>query len=72
MHSKDESIRMRKARGEEVQQLFHSCYLLRNSMFHFLNNILGYMMVSIESSWDRFSQSLNGAPTFDEVLRLHR
>ena len=72
MHSKDESIRMRKARGKQVQHLFHSCYILRNSMFHFLNNLLSYMMVSIQSSWGRFDQALEKVLTFDDVLQVHR
>ena len=47
MHSRNESIRMRKARSEDVAFLFHSCYILRNSMNHFLNSLFSYLMVSI-------------------------
>ena len=54
LHSKDEALRTRRAKVEEVGELFMLCYLLRNTMNHFLTNLHGYIMVSIESSWDKF------------------
>ena len=72
MHSRNESIQMRKARSEDVAFLFHSCYILRNSMNHFLNSLFSYLMVSIETSWDKFCEALDEALTFDDILKLHR
>jgi hypothetical protein len=72
MHSRNESIRKRKVRSGDIQVLFHTCYLQRNAMYHFLNSLYSYLMVSIETSWDRFSEALDHAPTFDHILKLHR
>ena len=66
MHSRNENIKMRKVRGEEVSSLFHLCYILRNSMNHFLNSLFSYLMVSIETSWERFCLALETA----QSLRL--
>lgn len=72
MHSRNENIKMRKVRGEDVSSLFHLCYILRNSMNHFLNSLFSYLMVSIETSWERFCLALETAHSFDEILRIHR
>jgi hypothetical protein len=72
MQSKDEALRLRRSRGREVDRLFQTCYMLRNAMNHFLTNLHSYLMIAMESSWDRFSQALDQAPTFDHVLKLHR
>ncbi|MCB0370646.1 MAG: hypothetical protein KDD45_14785 [Bdellovibrionales bacterium] len=63
---------MRKARSEEVSGLFHNCYLLRHAMYHFLNSLFSYLMVSIDTSWEKFCEALDKAPTFDHILKIHR
>jgi len=35
--------------------IIHECNLIRHSMTHFLNNLYGYLMISIESVWNNFS-----------------
>ena len=39
-------------------------------MFHFVNNLHGYLMVSIESAWNIFSEQLGKAKSLDQILQL--
>jgi uncharacterized protein with HEPN domain len=39
-------------------------------MFHFINNLHGYLMISIESAWNIFTEQLDKAKSLDEILQL--
>jgi hypothetical protein len=39
-------------------------------MFHFISNLIGYLMISIESAWNVFWEELNRAKSFDQILKL--
>lgn len=39
--------------------ILHECSLIRNSMTHFLNNLYGYLMISIESAWNNFKNKID-------------
>ena len=37
-------------------------------MSHFVNNLYGYLMISIESAWGNFQSKIEQAASFDEIL----
>ena len=41
-------------------------------MFHFINTFYGYLMIAIESAWDKFSLSLEKSQSLDEIIKEHR
>ena len=51
--------------------ILHECNLIRHQMTHFLNNLYGYLMISIESAWNGFSEKIKEAESFDEILSTH-
>jgi hypothetical protein len=51
-------------------EILHECQILRQEMYHFVNNLHGYLMISIESSWDIFCKEIDKAKSFDKVLTL--
>lgn len=51
--------------------IIHECNLIRHSMTHFLNNLYSYLMISIESVWNNFSEKIKETSSFDEILNNH-
>ena len=66
-----ETKKKMKEYESKFHTLFNECFYLREVMQHFLNNIFSYVLLTIESVWNRFMEALNTASKFDEILRLH-
>ena len=49
--------------------ILQRCHILRSSMSHFLNNFYGYLMIGIESAWDKFYKSLRLSKSLDEIIK---
>lgn len=58
-------------RTKESKGIFHTCFLLRYAMMHFITNVYNYVMVTIESAWVKFINDLDKAANFDEVIQMH-
>lgn len=51
--------------------ILHECQLLRQSMSHFINNLYGYLMISIESAWNNFTEKMTTTCSLDGIIENH-
>lgn len=67
-----QASKIRKLKNNELNEMHHKAYLLRNTMNHFMTNLHGYLMVAIESSWKKFDEVINSITNFDDILNIHK
>lgn len=67
-----QALKIRKFKNGELNEMHQKAYLLRNTMNHFMTNLHGYLMVAIESSWNKFDEAINSIANFDDILNIHK
>lgn len=72
MQSRSQALKVLKTQSKELSGIFHYLYLVRSAMSHFLTNLHTYLMVTIETTWNKFWEDIDAARNFDDILKKHR
>lgn len=72
IHQKDYPKTYQNKKLKQFARLLHRCHIIRASMSHFINTFYGYLMIAIESAWNKFSLSLEKSSSLDEIIKQHR